>query len=115
LKTKLKELYLEGKSLDELNNDRHPIVSKFKNLIISTSIETNLYNVHFCRNFTYNAFWYDCINKTIIDSTGQGIDDVLNLKLRIPVLNWDIWMEGNPTKLMRYMKMKVKGYFPVDT
>jgi hypothetical protein len=37
-----------------------------------------------------------------------------SLKLRIPVSNWKFWFQGNPTKLMRYMKMKAKGYSAID-
>jgi hypothetical protein len=104
------KLYLEGKSLNGFNNDRikHPIKS------IPSSIGTDLFHENICRDFTCNALWYDCINETIIDPTGYGIEDVLNLKLRIPVSNWKFWFQGNPTKLMRYMKMKAKGYSAID-
>jgi hypothetical protein len=106
-------LFLEGKSLNGFNNDRYSITSK--NSEIPKCIGTDLFNENICRDFTCNSLWYDCINKTIIDPTGYGIQDVLNLKIRIPVSYWKFWLQGNPTKLMRYMKMKAKGYSAVDS
>ena len=106
------QLYLEGKSLNGFNNDRYKIKSSKSE--IPSSIGTDLRNENYCRDFTCNALWYDIINHTIIDPSGYGIEDTLNQKLRIPVSNWKCWLDGNPTKLMRFMKMKGKGYSAID-
>ncbi|KAL9656324.1 hypothetical protein ABK040_005091 [Willaertia magna] len=107
------DLFLEGKAINGLNNDNHSVKSD-----IPQCFGTDLVHENICRDFTCNALWYDPINKCIIDPTGdgQGIKDVLEKIIRIPVKekHWSFWAKGNPSKIMRYYKFLQKGYKPAD-
>ncbi|KAL9647971.1 hypothetical protein ABK040_016877 [Willaertia magna] len=107
------ELFLEGKAINGPNNDNQS-VAKY----VPKTYGTDLVNENICRDFTCNSLWYDPINKCIIDPTGdgQGIKDVLEKVLRIPVKRefWNLWVKGNPSKIMRYYKFIQKGYKPAD-
>ncbi|EFC35449.1 predicted protein [Naegleria gruberi] len=103
------DLFLEGKAINGLNNDNKSVKAQ-----IAQCYGTNLRGENICRDFTCNSLWYDPINKCIIDTigNGQGIKDVISKNLRIPVKprDWEFWVSGNPTKLMRFYKFLLKGY-----
>ncbi|KAL9648072.1 hypothetical protein ABK040_012126 [Willaertia magna] len=107
------DLRLKGKAISGLNNDNHPVKSG-----IPRCFGTDLVRENICRDFTCNALWYDPINKCIIDPTGdgQGIKDVLEKVIRIPVKEkyWNFWAKGNPSKIMRYYKFMQMGYKPAN-
>jgi hypothetical protein len=109
------ELFLEGKPINGINNDRLPIDH------MPRGIGSNLHFEAIYRDFTMNSCLYDPLNNTIVDITqGLGILDTLKCILRISVLEmkmWDEWLRGNPSKLLRYWKFMSKGdlnYRPSD-
>jgi hypothetical protein len=116
----LSDLYLEGKPINGLNND----IENWGNGIKTIGCDLHLEPLY--RDFTINTLCYDPINKVVIDPTGQGVIDTLNKVLRIPVpfeenetgeegcAKWNLWVKGNPTKLLRYWKFIAKSYQPVD-
>jgi hypothetical protein len=56
------------------------------------------------------------VNEVIWDPTGYGVHDSVHRLLRVPVA-WserDTWVTTNPTKLLRYWKMKCRRFQPVD-
>jgi hypothetical protein len=48
---------------------------------------------------------------------GFGVHDALKDILRIPAEreDWELWVQGNPLKIMRYFQLKVEGYKPLDS
>ena len=68
------------------------------------------------RDFTCNSLSYDPVNGTIIDPTGQGVQDAKDGLLRPPVpeSGWSKWISENPTQITRYWKMRAKGYQPAN-
>jgi hypothetical protein len=104
-------LFLEGKSICGLNGDINKIYPKNPDCI-----GTNLYYDLICRDFIINSLCYDPINKTVVDASGTGLDDIRKKILRIPVPkeNWENWVKGNQTKLIRYFKFIARDYKPAD-
>lgn len=102
------QLYLEGKHIFGHNSDT---------LVTSPGVRcsgADLTLELFCRDFTVNALFYDPINRTIVDISGCGVQDATNKILRIPVEQsmWETWVNGNPSKLLRYYKFMSRGYTP---
>lgn len=58
----------------------------------------------FRRDFTVNALFFDPVNGEVIDYTGQGIDDIVNRKVRVigdPALRF----EEDPVRILRALKL----------
>jgi hypothetical protein len=104
-------IILEGKSINSYNNDVRRVSSS-----VPACIGSDLFVENIFRDFTIGSIWYDPVNKVIIDPTGHGIEDTLQMKLRIPVDKsmWNNWVLGNPSKLMRYFKHRANGYTVID-
>lgn len=104
-------IFLEGKTFNGFNNDRNASAQTHPKCM-AVNLETDL----ICRDFACNTLWYDPLNHVIIDPTGEGLHDLFNRKLRIPVAQdkWDVWAAGNPTKLLRYVKLIMNNYAPID-
>ncbi len=99
-----KDLYLEGKSINGMNNDRLRLPNK------PSTTSSDLFAENIYRDFSCNALWYDPFNETIVDPTGHGVEDSLKKILRIPVDKdmWDTWLTGNSTKVYRYWKFRAR-------
>lgn len=69
------------------------------------------------RDFTINALCYDPFNKVIIDPTSFGVEDCVNMKLRLPCTKnmWWMWARGNPLKLLRYWKFVARGFSVINS
>jgi hypothetical protein len=67
-------------------------------------------------DFTANRLWYDASNQIIWDPTGTGVHDAVHRLLRLPVpfSERNAWAQQNPTKMLRYWKMKCRRFRPVD-
>lgn len=68
------------------------------------------------RDYTINNMVYDIKNKILIDITGNGLNDILNKKIRIPVpksqyLKWANERWKHP---LRYFKLIQNGLTPYD-
>lgn len=104
-------IFLEGKTFNGVNNDRDAS-AQTQSKCMAVNLEADL----ICRDFACNTLWYDLVNHVLIDPTGQGLQDLHDRKLRIPVSRdkWDTWAQGNPTKLLRYIKLVLNNYAPID-
>jgi len=102
-------LYLEGKSIAGYDCDIVSIgdIRTWSNDLAMESV---------CKDFACNALFYDPHNDTILDPTGSGISDSQQRLLRITVNKSHLaeWFKGNPSKIVRYWKMVLKGYRAVD-
>jgi hypothetical protein len=76
------------------------------------------------KDFTFNEFLYDPIGHELIDPSGHGIEDVLNMQLRIPHDVTDPqaaellkdWLDDPKpySRLYRWFKFRARGYTPAD-
>ncbi len=58
----------------------------------------------FRRDFTVNALFFNPVNGEVIDYTGQGVDDIINRKVRVigdPALRF----EEDPVRILRALKL----------
>eukprot|EP00698_Gefionella_okellyi_P001435 TRINITY_DN11390_c1_g2_i1.p1 TRINITY_DN11390_c1_g2~~TRINITY_DN11390_c1_g2_i1.p1 ORF type:complete len:851 (-),score=110.38 TRINITY_DN11390_c1_g2_i1:87-2639(-) len=101
-------LIFEGKSIRGPNSDMKAVGTDPKGFSNDLTYEC------ICRDFTVNALYYDPHNDVVYDPSGSGVDDTRTKTLRIPVpaAQWDAWLQGNPSKLLRYWKMISKNYTP---
>lgn len=69
-----------------------------------------------CRDFTFNALFYDRKNKTVIDPSGTGVQDAIDKVIRppFPPEKWDEWLENSPQAAVRYFKFVQRGYTPCE-
>lgn len=104
------ELYLEGKQFNGTNNAKHPDPKK------PIARDSDVARDRSCRDFTCNALAYDPHNKVILDPTGTGVADAVGKKLRIavPPKERAAWLKADPTRALRYLKFRARGYEPAD-
>jgi len=79
-------------------------------------VHNNLFDCLILYDFCCNAVLFDPIQEIFIDMTSFGIFDICQKILRIPVPRdrWEMWLHSNPLKILRYWKMKMLGFQPVD-
>lgn len=82
--------------------DRHPEVTF-----------TNLNNDAFRRDFTINALYYDISNKTILDVTQLGIND-LKKKIIRASSNPDIIFQEDPLRILRAIRFAARLDFTIE-
>lgn len=79
------------------------------------------------QEYTPDSLYYDPVNHLIIDLSGMGLEDILNIQIRIPVEKnqWEYWLlrpnqEKNNGKMFglrkvpRYWKLKQIGFSDYD-
>lgn len=76
--------------------------------VVSNDLDENLLTIDFC----CNSVLFDPIANHFIDPSGAGLHDIMNKKLRIPVVHsmWDLWLNQNKRKCARYWKMRLQGF-----
>ena len=67
-------------------------------------------------DFTINQMVYDTKNNIVYDMTGEGLKDISNKIIRIPVMpdKYNIWAKKNWKHPLIYFKLKMKGFTPVN-
>eukprot|EP01051_Picozoa_sp_SAG22_P003648 SAG22_NODE_180_length_16069_cov_5.323231_15_plen_1459_part_00 len=80
--------------------------------IVSNSLRDHVLTLDFC----CNAVFYEPLTDTLLDPSGSGVHDCIRGLLRIPAAEecWPEWVGKNCLKILRYWRMKARGFEVVD-
>jgi hypothetical protein len=80
--------------------------------LVSNSLKAHLLTLDFC----CNSLFFELASDTIIDPSGSGVHDCVRRQLRIPAAeeHWPEWLGKNSLKLLRYWKMRARGFEATD-
>lgn len=64
----------------------------------------------FGKDLSINSLYYDVLNNTIVDPSGNGIQDLARKIIRPPCNNtlWSVWMGDNPNKIIRVIEFMIR-------
>lgn len=103
---------MEGKAIRGESSSSNCYVIDDNTRVISNNLFDNLIHA----DFACNTVLFDPTEEVFIDPSGFGIFDIQNHILRIPVCRdkWEVWIKCNPTKILRYWKMRQMSYIAED-